>query len=101
MKAVKDWAKARQIVDSIAGYINSFGYTCMALASKEIDSRQGLQVLDPPLLPNLQNEKGVIKSSDLFKDYGRANPINLGDMLLHFFRTMAQFDFETLRCWLH
>lgn len=89
LKAIKDWAKAREIADSIAGYINSFGYACMGLAA--------LQILDPPLLPNLQNEKGKIKSSEQFLNFGQANTMNLGDLLLHFFRTMATFDYENLR----
>jgi DNA polymerase sigma len=84
LKAVKYWAKKRQICHSISGTINSFGYCCTAIAV--------LQTISPPVLPNLQLDDGSIRSAEMFKDFGIENTMSLGELLMAYFDMMQRFD---------
>jgi DNA polymerase sigma len=83
LKAIKYWAKKRQISHSISGTINSFGYCCTAIAV--------LQTVNPPVLPNLQLNGGI-QSAELYKDFGAANTMSLGELLKIYFGVMQKFD---------
>jgi DNA polymerase sigma len=88
LKAIKTWAKKRNICHSISGTINSFGYSCIGIAI--------LQTLEPPILPNLQ-WKGTILSGDDFKNFGEKNELDLGELLKLFFEKMSKFNHKDLR----
>eukprot|EP01080_Neovahlkampfia_damariscottae_P004662 gene4662-8234_t len=88
LKAIKTWAKRRNICHSISGTINSFGYSCIGIAI--------LQTIEPPILPNLQL-KGKIMTGDEFLDFGAKNDQDVGELLIEFFKKMCEFNHKDLR----
>lgn len=88
LKAIKFWAKKRNICHSISGTINSFGYCCMGIAV--------LQNVKPPILPNLQYN-GQIDSGDKFQNFSEKNTMSLGELLIEFFKMILEFDYEKNR----